>query len=283
MSPDTFRSMGVEVAVGGASPSELARVQSLFDELDTTFTRFRKTSELCRVNAAAGSQVLVSPRFSQVVRLALRAAAATNGRVDPTLGRALEAAGYDRDFDLLEPRSTAAGMPSPGCWRDVRLCGRMLSFPPGVALDLNGVVKGLAADEGLRLLAGDGFVSAGGDVAARGRITVAVPGGDTIVLRAGGIATSGSTRRRWRNRDTAAHHLLDPATGRTASSPWAEVTVVAGSCLAADVAAKAAFLAGADGPAWLDRHGLGGRFVGTSGTVVDNAVWKRATAQEQAA
>jgi len=283
MSPDTFRSMGVEVAVGGASPSELARVQLLFEELDATFTRFRETSELCRVNAAAGSPVLVSPRFAQVVRLALRAAAATNGTVDPTLGRALEAAGYDRDFDLLEPRSTAAGTPSPGCWRDVRLYGRVLSFPPGVALDLNGVVKGLAADEGLRLLAGDGFVSAGGDVAARGRITGAVPGGDTIVLRAGGIATSGSTRRRWRNGDTTAHHLLDPATGRPASSSWAEVTVVAGSCLAADVAAKAAFLAGADGPAWLDRRGLGGRFGGTGGMVVDNAVWKRATAQKQAA
>ena len=210
MSPDTFRSMGVDVTVGGASPSELARVQSLFEELDATFSRFRHASELRRVNAAAGSPVVVSPRFARVVRLALRCAAATNGRVDPTLGRALEAAGYDRDFDLLEPGSTAAGTPSSGCWRDVRLHGRVLWFPPAVALDLNGVVKGLAADEALGLLAGHGFVSAGGDVAARGGITVAVPGGETILLRAGGIATSGTTRRRWRSGDTAAHHLLDP-------------------------------------------------------------------------
>jgi thiamine biosynthesis lipoprotein len=283
MSPDTFRSMGVEVAVGGASPAELAQVQSLFEELDATFSRFREASELRRVNAAAGAPVLVSPRFAQVVRLALGAARTTNGLVDPTLGRALEAAGYDRDFDLLEPRSDEQGTPSTGRWRDVLLHGRVLRFPPEVALDLNGVVKGFAADEALRLLSSDGFVSAGGDVAARGGTVVSVPGGGTILLRAGGIATSGSTRRRWHSGSTTVHHLLHPATGRPASSPWAEVTVVAGSCLAADVAAKAAFLAGADGPAWLDRRGLGGRFVDPDGSAVENIAWRRATAARQAA
>ncbi len=34
--------------------------------------------------------------------LALRGAALTDGDVDPTIGRALELAGYDRDFELLE-------------------------------------------------------------------------------------------------------------------------------------------------------------------------------------
>ena len=61
------------------------------------------------------------------------------------------------------------------------------------------------------------------------------------------------------------------------------MTVVAGSCLAADVAAKAAFLAGPEGPAWLDRRGLGGRFVDANGAIVDNLAWRRATAQRQAA
>src|SRR5262249_41400876 len=112
---------------------------------------------------------------------------------------------------------------------------------------------------------------------------VALAGGGTILLRAGGIATSGSTRRRWQSGGIAAHHLLDPATGRPASSPWAEVSVVAGSCLGADVAAKAAFLAGAGGPAGLDRRGLGGRFVGRDGAVVENAAWRRATWRRHAA
>ena len=47
----------------------------------------------------------------------------------------------------------------------------------------------------------------------------------------------------------------------------------AGSCLEADVAAKAAFLLGPDGPAWLDARGLAGRFLPEDGPAVPNDVW----------
>ena len=46
------------------------------------------------------------------------------------------------------------------------------------------------------------------------------------------------------------------------------VTVCAGTCLAADVAAKTAFLLGDDGPAWLERQGLQGRFVAETEVVL---------------
>jgi thiamine biosynthesis lipoprotein len=58
-------------------------------------------------------------------------------------------------------------------------------------------------------------------------------------------------------------------------SPWLEVSVAAGSCLAADVAAKAAVLLGDDGPDWLDERQLPGRFVGPDGIVV-NVGWRDA-------
>ena len=44
----------------------------------------------------------------------------------------------------------------------------------------------------------------------------------------------------------------------------------AGTCLEADVAAKAAFLLGRDGPAWLDARGLAGRFLPEDGPPVLN-------------
>ena len=52
--------------------------------------------------------------------------------------------------------------------------------------------------------------------------------------------------------------MIDPGTGRPSASPWEEVTVCGATCLAADVAAKAAFLLGADGPDWLDEPGCRG-------------------------
>jgi len=269
--------MGVEVLVAGADDASLAAIEELFERREAIFSRFLDGSELNRVNASPSSLVDVSPVFAEVLRTALAAAAATRGLVDPTLGSALVAAGYDRDFALLEDQTAPAEDGQCGDWRSVRVAPRFVFRPPGVVLDLNGVVKSLAVDEAVQLLPGDGFVSAGGDVATRGATTVGLPGGDAITLGAGGLATSGRTRRRWLRAGHPQHHLIDPATGRPSTSQWLEVTVAAESCVAADVAAKAAFLLDSDGPGWLEERGLPGRFVAPDG-VLTNAVWKTALA-----
>lgn len=279
MTAATFRSMGCEVAVGGATPRELTAVRNLFAERERVFSRFRADSELRRVNAASGRLVVVSRGFAAMLELALAAAAQTDGLVDPTLGRAIVAAGYDRDFALLGDDPEPTGATSGGRWYDVRLAGRIVRVPPGVELDLNGVVKSRTVDDALELLAGDGFVSAGGDVAARGGVDVAVPGGESVRIVRGGLATSGSDRRRWRRGGEPQHHLIDSSTGRPSVGPWSQVTVSGRTCLAADVAAKAAFLLGAAGPAWLDEHAIPGRFRDDAGTVVPNESWRRSLAE----
>jgi thiamine biosynthesis lipoprotein len=154
----------------------------------------------------------------------------------------------------------------------VKLLGRVLALQGGVRLDLNGVVKAAAVDDAIRLLSGRGFVSAGGDLATRRAVDVALPGGGAVRLLSGGLATSGCSKRRWLRGGEEKHHLIDPATGRSSRSPWDEVTVCGATCLAADVAAKAAFLLGKDGPDWLDERGLPGRFL-AEGRVVANASW----------
>jgi len=265
--------MGVEIFVGGAGERELLEIARLFEAWDCVFSRFDPGSELNRVNEDPASVLIASNLFASAVSTALAAAGATNGLVDPTLASALTAAGYDRDFALLGDRDEQPpGPPASGRWRALSLHGRLLSRPPGLQLDLNGVVKAMAVDASLELIRGDGFVAAGGDVAARGGTVVGVPGGGSLRLGSGGIATSGTTKRRWRRRGALQHHLIDPRTGRPAESRWEEVTVVAATCLAADVAAKAAFLLSHDGPAWLDERGLPGRFVAAA-EVVENRAW----------
>jgi thiamine biosynthesis lipoprotein len=267
--------MGVDVVVLGAAGPELGAIRRLFAEWDRVFSRFRTDSELTRVNRCADEVVVVSPLFAQVLGVSLAAARATGGLVDPTLGCALVAAGYDRDFPLLRPDPAPPGRAVPGAWRSIRLAGRVLRRPRGLQLDLNGVVKALVVDEALRLVAGPGLVAAGGDVATRQAADVGLPGGCSIRLRSGGLATSGRSRRRWLRGGRVQHHLIDAATGRPSTSRWTDVTVAAETCLAADVAAKAAFLLSLDGPAWLDAQGLPGRFVHAGGAVVNDR-WRRA-------
>lgn len=261
MSTHRFRAMGCEVVVGGATALETAAVERLFAALEAALSRFRPDSDLERLNRSEAGAVIVSPLLATALEDALRAAAATNGLVDPTIAAALEAAGYDRTFSKIEPGPVREPVPA-GRWREVRLAGFLVRRPVGLRLDLNGVVKGRAVDDALALLEGDGFVSAGGDLATRGELAVALPGGDTVTLRAGALATSGMTTRAWdRDDGNRAHHLIVPATGVPADVRWECVTVCAATCLAADVAAKTAFLLGDDGPAWLEQHALQGRFV----------------------
>lgn len=265
--------MGCEVVVGGAVDDEFLAIVDLFEQTDEVFSRFRGDSELSGVNAAPEQAVLVTPLFARAVRAALAAAEDTDGLVDLTVGAAIAGAGYTRDFAELRPDpKPAESVPASG-WRAVALLGNVLVRPPSVPIDLNGVVKGMTVDSAAGLIAGPGFVSAGGDIATRDGVVVGLPGGGSVTLERGGLATSGTARRWWRGGERQ-HHLIDPRTGCPADSPWREVTVVGGSCLAADVSAKAAFLLGADGPEWLDERGLPGRFVGTQ--VLENERWRTA-------
>jgi FAD:protein FMN transferase len=273
VTPERFHAMGCDVVVAGGAASERRQVAELFAERDRVFSRFCDDSELSRVNAGAGSWVTVSPLFAETLCVALQLAEQTAGLLDPTLGAAIESAGYTRDFELLVPHPAAPGPAAPGRWRAIRLLGRRVHAPAGVRLDLNGVVKALAVDAALELLSGDGFVSAGGDVAARGALTVELPGGDAVRLRRGALATSGTAKRQWMRGGRVQHHLIDAATGRPADVAWDQVTACGATCLAADAAAKAGFLLGNEGPAWLDARGIPARFLAADGAVTANRAW----------
>ena len=267
--PYKFRSMGCDVVVVGADRAEQRTIEHLFIYRDRTFSRFLPGSELNRVNAADGRPIHVSKMFAEMLGVALQAERESDGLVTPTLGAELEAAGYDADFASLadDARSAVAiERTRPGA---VGLFGQTVVVPPGVRLDLNGVVKGKTVDDALALTSGDGFVSAGGDLATRGSRRRGTSRRRHGQPSAGRARNQRNERRRWLRRGVVQHHLIDPSTGAPASSPWAQVTVCGLTCVGADVAAKAAFLLGYDGPAWLDLRGLPGRFISdVSGEIV---------------
>ncbi|MDX6488554.1 MAG: FAD:protein transferase [Gaiellaceae bacterium] len=272
-----FDAMGCEVLVGGATAAELEAIEELFRVREQTFSRFVPASELNRVNAAAGEFVHVSESFRRALRRALELASETGGVVDPTLGGAIESAGYSGDFELLRPDDPRPASPgAPGCWKSISVTRAWIRVPAGVRLDLNGVVKALAVDDALELLSGAGFVSAGGDLATRKPMTVALPGEGAVQLVSGAVATSGSGKRRWSRDGRIQHHLIDSRTGLPASSPWEQVTACGNTCVAADAAAKVGFLLGEAGPDYLDERGIPARFLEPDGTIGLNAAWRAA-------
>jgi thiamine biosynthesis lipoprotein len=281
--------------------TEAAR--QVVDAIDLTCSRFREDSELSRLQAGDGRREgIVSPLLAQALATALRAAELSDGAVDPTVGAAVRTAGYSVDFDALPADGspiTLTVSPVPG-WRRLRLfpATRRVEIEAGVEVDLGATAKALAADlaaaAALEAMHGGGvLVSLGGDVSVAGdppeegwNIQIAensraaiTPDGETIAIRSGGVATSSTTVRRWRRGGVELHHIIDPATGLPASGPWRTVSVVAGSCVDANIAATAAIVRGAPAAEWLDGAGLPARLVDRGGAMTRVGGWPLPVAQ----
>ncbi len=272
-------------------------VERVVSAFDRACSRFREDSELTAVNNGRGMPVSASPLLLEALDAALRAASLTGGAVDPTVGRALIALGYDRDFADL-PADGSNPMPRLGAvpgWRTIEVdsAASTVRVPRGVALDLGSTAKALAADhaaDAAAAAAGCGvLVSLSGDLAIAGppsesgwrvRVTddhrsdVTAPG-QWITLGTGGLATSSTTTRRWRAGGGVVHHLVDPSTGRPVQSDWRTVSVAAATCLDANIASTASIILGGAAIEWLEGFGLPSRLVSVAGTVRHLAGWPR--------
>jgi FAD:protein FMN transferase len=299
---DTFSVFGTTATLLVSDASRLDDARNIADTqlaaVDLACSRFRPDSELSRLNASGGAVLPVSKLFAELVEAALRAARLTDGDVDPTCGQALEEIGYDRDFAVLQAagaRSLRSG-PAPQSvagWRSVLLDRKrgLVQLANGAQLDLGATAKAWAADRCASLIAAKTdagvLVSLGGDIAVAGappadgwrvRVTddhAAGPDapGQTVTIRSGGLATSSTTVRTWAVGGQRVHHIINPATGRSAASCWRTVSVAAGSCADANTASTAAIIRSEAALPWLQESCLPSRLVRQDGTVETTAGW----------
>jgi thiamine biosynthesis lipoprotein ApbE len=272
--------------------------------LDAACSRFRADSEIAALDDALAdgrgrtTPVRISPLLAGALAVALRAARLTDGDVDPTVGGALSAAGYDRDFALVRRdgppvRLTVRSVPG---WREVELdeAAGLVSVPGGTQLDLGATAKAWAADRAAARIAAElgcgVLVNLGGDIAVAGaaprggwRIRVQdvtgrpedPPAGPSavIAIHSGGLATSSTAARRWRRGGDVLHHILDPRSGLPAAPVWRTASVAAATCVDANAASTAAIIRGEAAPAWLAGLRLPARLVAESGAVVHLGGW----------
>ena len=285
-----------------ALPAAVGAVDCELDRLDRAASRFRPDSEISRLHAADGRPVDVGDALAEAIGIALAAAQWSGGLTDPTVGAALIAMGYDRDFAELrqkrwnEQDRLQPARPGPD-WRCVRLAGRRVQVPAGVLLDLGATAKGLGADwsaEAAMRASGCGgiVVSLGGDIAVAGesprggwpvlvaddhrfQARSAPPWRPTQLVRLsrGGLATSSIACRQWRRGGQTLHHIIDPRTGLPAAGPWRTVSVAAATCADANAASTAAIVCGDAAPHWLGDRDIPARLVGHDNSVLRVAGW----------
>ncbi len=303
----TFRVMASDAHVILVDPAEGAAdyARGRLEELEQRWSRFLPASDITRLNTTPEAFMMVSQDTLDLLATMKHAWSLSDGRYDPTMLSAINAAGYATSHDGSGRTSRMSGRPTRGhTIADVRVDARTRAVvvPTGVGLDPGGIGKGFAADivvtELLRDRTGGALVSVGGDLAAAGTppaaagwfVAVEHPLDasrelTTFAFGAGGVATSSTLSRAWVKGGERRHHVIDPATRTCATTELAAVTVVARAGWEAEVHATAALLSGGAQQAldYFDRHDIDGVTTTLDGTTRMSPALQGAGAMEGSA
>jgi FAD:protein FMN transferase len=259
----------------GDSGAALDRAFAWLHRVEECCSRFDPQSELMQLSSQIGAAVHVSEMLYELVQFAVAVAEDTGGAFDPTVGRDMEARGFNREHRTRTIVRTPLGPGVEASYRDVALDPdrRTIALCRPLILDLGAVAKGFAIDMAARELRPfhDFAVNAGGDLYLGGHgpqgkpwaVGVRHPRRDGHLFATLGVSdiavcTSGDYER---SAGARGHHILDP---RSSASPdaVASVTVLAPTAMAADALATAAFVLGPRGGIdLLERQGVEGLII----------------------
>ena len=271
----------------------------LLEHLEARWSRFLHDSDITRLNHSAGIPVEVDSSTVTLVATMVEAWHSTDRAFDPSILPTLVESGYRTSIDdpyrvtfLPDGRLVVGGYDSGPTMNDIVIDpgSSTITLPPGLVIDPGGIGKGLAADLAVRHLldlgAAGALVSIGGDLAMAGTPpndadgwTVAVAHPEpahgtlcTLLVGAGGVATSSTRSRRWIHDGRERHHQIDPCRAEQSSTDLASVTVIGRSGWLAEAHATAALLSGThDVVDYLDHHELSGIAVALDGHVLATA------------
>lgn len=284
----TGRAMGTSYAVTADCPAGIPAqtVAAVLARVDSRMSTYRPESELMRFNGApTGVWVDVSAELVDVVVAAKVVAEETGGAFDPTVGPLVAVWGFGASASRAAPTDA-----------DIRAARERVGHrhvrtrrsPPALAkdrplaMDLSGIAKGHAVDGMADALDAAGcrayLAELGGEIRARGlspsggpwRLGIDAPSDgrldEVVVLRRGGVATSGDYRQ-FRERDGRREsHIVDPRSGHPIDHRLASVTVVAPTARAADAYATALMVLGErDGRRFAEEAGLAAVFIVRAG------------------
>jgi thiamine biosynthesis lipoprotein len=255
--------------------SAIGLAYDAMDRIEKMTTSYSDTNALARLNSEAGGVPATSvnamgrpPRrrffpddFHEILKSAIAVSNETDGAFDITAGPLVKAWSFHDAGHVPSHQSIQTALEKVGYEKldvasgepDARL------EEDGMLVDLGGIAKGYAVDQGFETLLGEGvsnaLVNAGGDVALIGpgiggkgwRIGLKHPREEgfylKLLLEEGAAASSGDYERFFMEKGKRYHHILDPRTGYPAE-PCISVTVLAEDAMTADAFSTGLFVLG---------------------------------------
>jgi thiamine biosynthesis lipoprotein len=231
---------------------------------EAKYTRFRPTSLVGRINAAAGREwTEIDPEMEQMLKLCDTLNFMTQGVLDPTALPLIQLWNWKAEKPRVPSAAEIAAARQLVGWAKVqRAPGKIFLPVAGMALDFGGFGKEYAVDQTAQIALENGITNAlvdfGHDLRALGappgRVAWHVgledpsrPGatsGSVGLSGSRGIASSGDYLRCFEIEGRRYGHIIDPRTGWPVSNGCTQATVIAGTCLQAGVLSTTAFVLG---------------------------------------
>lgn len=249
----------------------LDAVMAEMRRIDATYSPYLEDSELSRLNRDAGKGWMdVSPELFDLLERSRRMSELTEGAFDITYasvgryydyrnGRRPDDAQIRRALEAIDYRYVELDARGP----------RARFAHPDVYVDLGGIAKGYAVDRCVAILRDAGVtqasVSAGGDSYILGdhrgqpwTVGIRDPRDEhgmaaVLPLLDTAVSTSGDYERFFEQDGVRYHHILDPATGKSARDAWS-VTILGPEATFTDALSTSVFVLGPErGLALIDR------------------------------
>lgn len=269
--------MGTAISVelwsddAAAAQASIEAVMQEMVRIDKAMSPWIETSELALINREATHHpVKISSEMLLLLQTSLHYSAISSGVFDISFA----SVGYMYDYrNHIEPsKAEIASHLSAIDYRSIKLdtaASTVQFMKPGMRIDLGGIAKGYAVDQGADILVARGIknaiVTAGGDSRIvgdkRGRpwmvgikdpriadkVAVLLPLSDTA------MSTSGDYERYFMDGERRVHHIINPQTG-TSATGVRSVTVLSAHGIDTDALTKPLFILGVErGMAIIDR------------------------------
>ncbi len=254
--PFTVKAYGVPKSLFEEGMTE---IRAEVDHLESILSSHIADSEVTTLNRERRAEI--SPETLQVMEMAARISADTEGAFDITVGPILDLWKFSEEQGRMPTQEEIDQRIKSVDWRQVALSSRGTATLElnNMSVDLGGIAKGFIADRAAQILKKKGIrrgiVDAGGDLVLFNsvgeepfKVGVKNPLNPdelfgVLSLDSGAIVTSGCYERQYRIGDKRICHIIDPRTGQPASE-LESVTVVAEEAATADALATAAMVLG---------------------------------------
>lgn len=232
-------------------------------EFENLVSRTIPTSDISRINAAAGSSVEVSDTTINLLKKGFEFGELSNGVFDITIAPLMELWDIKNNPGNVPSESDITEALSHVDYKNIVIDGNTVTLTdPDAAIDLGGIAKGYMADQLKEYLLSEGVTSAiinlGGNVLTVGEkpdgtsfnIGIQKPFEKqnttitSVQVKDSSVVTSGSYERYFKVDDTIYHHILNTETGYPCDNGLLSVTILSEKSIDGDALSTACFALG---------------------------------------